>query len=247
MFLKKHFICLMVLGSSSGQVMAAEVSSKLSPADALAKMIKEEVVFKIDKENEACPNIIQVKQFNGRGFVHGRKPDDGDVPFELDGFVEEGKDLDYDNFTHENNRFVFKPKLKGKSKNLSEGCSMSSMIACRSDYQNTKDDSIEFTAKARIYTLSGIMSMDNLVQVNPEKQQITYVFKANGIDDISCQYNVASSDLKNKVSKFTTRKKAERLAYEKELSMDDTNRSAVKEVEQRHPSSDSSAKKAQSK
>ena len=52
-------------------------------------MIKEETVFKIDKEHPRCPSIIQLQQFDGSGFANGRKAEKDDLPFKLGGYKEE--------------------------------------------------------------------------------------------------------------------------------------------------------------
>lgn len=224
-----------------------ETGNRLAPAEALSKMIKEETVFKIDKEHDRCPSIIQLQQFDGSGFANGRKAEKDDIPFRLGGYKEEKNRMDYDHFTHENYHFIFKPKLKGKSKNFSDGCSIAGGIACRSDYQITGKDSVQFEGSARIYMLAGIISADTSVDVNPEKKTVTYTFKANDIDDVVCQYSVAPLGTKSKVTTFNVQKAADNLAYEKSMKVNDTNRSSVKENEQRFPASDKAASKTQSK
>lgn len=224
-----------------------ETGNRLAPSEALSKMIKEETVFKIDKEYDRCPSIIQLQQFDGSGFANGRKAEKDDIPFRLGGYKEEKNRMDYDHFTHGNYHFIFKPKLKGKSKNFSDGCSIAGGIACRSDYQITGKHSVQFEGSARIYMLAGVISADSLVEVNPEKKTVTYTFKANDIDDVVCQYSVAPSETKSKVAAFNTQREAEELAYEESMKVNNTSRSSVKEVDQRSPAANSPASKTQSK
>lgn len=230
-----------------------ETGNRDISAEALEKMIKEGAVYKIDKADKACPPIIQLKQFDGKSFTNGRKVGKGDIAFSLYGFKEEKNELEYDHFTHENNRFVFKPTLKGKSKNLSDGCSLGAGIGCRSDYQQTTKESVVFEGRVRHFVVfslleMGLVSMDTSVVINTEKNTISYTYTGNDIDDINCSYKIAPSGLKSKVASYSAQKEAEDLAYEKKmLSTNDTNRSAVKEVDHSADVKDNSSSKVQSK
>lgn len=237
-FSKRHLISAFIFSASLITKVFAEdlpkgneTGNRLAPSEALVKMIDEQNVFVIDKEKMGCPSIVQLRKNNNASFAKG-KLEEGDILFELDGYkAYENEELTWDNFTHENHRFVFKPKLKGKSKNLGDGCSIMAGIACRYDYQTTSGDSVKFEASARIYSIAMIASIDSSVQINPEKKRITYFFKGNGVDDLICDYGPAPTTVKAKVLTYKANREAERMKNENSLKVNNSNRANIKNVD----------------
>lgn len=221
--------------ASGSRITRAADDDPISSSEALKRVINNGNIYKIEKANQRCPSIIQMRK-NDDG-ASSQKKESGDIPFRANGFEKKDGHISYGYFTHENDSFIFRPSItEGKSKTLERDCEFVLGVACRFNYQTTMKDYILFEGSAKILSIGMIGSNNVEFKFDSAANKISYLFKGNGIDDVVCNYGFAPN-LSKEIKDFLAEQEAARAAISNR-NADNSNRGAVKEKQQPMTESD---------
>lgn len=166
-----------------------ETGNRELPSTRLHEAILKEETYKIDKNHESCPPIVQLKKDRGQ-YHEGSQ--EGDIHFSMMGYKKDSDGLSWSQFTHENNSYTYRPGVaEGKSKKISGSCEFILGIACSSSTMAVKKDSMLFERSAKVLSFAMIAMIDSSFKFDSVNNKLTYIMKGNGIDDIICTYSKA--------------------------------------------------------
>lgn len=165
-------------------------ASEQRPGELLLREMKQETIFKIKNKVRQCPDYISIGE-------HSYRPEDAkpeDRFFSLNGYEIMMGELHRDTFTHENNNILWRPSVRpGKTETTHSDWKWVLGVARSSGDQLEKDGKLKVERSAHILSTHMIGKMKSTIVYDSKKREINYTFKANGIEDVICDYAVDST------------------------------------------------------